>query len=112
MQISGNEVLPADWADAVLVGRCWMPGRMAGPSPVVLHNGDLWDLSGLAPTKDRKGPGEGFTHLEGDVVRVSSPKLGCLINEVTTSDKAPAWAFGTRALMASLAARGLLKEAP
>jgi len=62
----------------------------------------------FVPTKDRKGPGEGFTHLEGDVVRVSSPKLGCLINEVTTSDKAPAWAFGTRALMASLAARGLL----
>jgi fumarylacetoacetate (FAA) hydrolase family protein len=62
----------------------------------------------FVPTKDRKGPGEGFTHLEGDVVRVSSPRLGALINEVTTSDKAPPWEFGMRALMASLAARGLL----
>lgn len=63
----------------------------------------------FVPTKDRRGPGEGFTHVEGDVVRVASPKLGCLINEVTTSDKAPPWTFGVRDLMASLAARGLLK---
>jgi fumarylacetoacetate (FAA) hydrolase family protein len=62
----------------------------------------------FVPTKDRRGPGEGFTHLEGDVVRVSSPRLGSLVNEVTTSDKAPPWTFGTRALMASLAARGVL----
>ena len=62
----------------------------------------------FVPTKDRKGPGEGFTHVEGDVVRVSSPRLGALINEVTTSDKAPPWEFGVRALMSSLAARGLL----
>jgi fumarylacetoacetate (FAA) hydrolase family protein len=62
----------------------------------------------FVPTKDRGGQGHGFTHLEGDVVRVSSPKLGSLINRVTTSDKAPAWEFGTRALMRSLAARGLL----
>jgi len=66
----------------------------------------------FVPTKDRKGPGEGFTHVEGDVVRVSSPRLGALINEVTTADKAPPWTFGTRALMASLAARGLLADHP
>ena len=65
----------------------------------------------FVPTKDRRGPGEGFTHEVGDVVTVSSPRLGALINEVTTSDKAPPWRFGTRALMGYLAARGLLKEA-
>ncbi|HEX2593191.1 MAG TPA: fumarylacetoacetate hydrolase family protein [Rhizomicrobium sp.] len=62
----------------------------------------------FVPTKDRGKAGEGFTHKEGDVVRVSSPKLGALINTVTTSDQAPPWEFGTRALMKSLAARGLL----
>jgi fumarylacetoacetate (FAA) hydrolase family protein len=65
----------------------------------------------FVPTKDRRGPGEGFTHEAGDVVTVSSPRLGALINEVTTSDKAPPWQFGTRALMAYLAARGLIREA-
>jgi fumarylacetoacetate (FAA) hydrolase family protein len=62
----------------------------------------------FVPTKDRGAAGEGFTHREGDVVRVSSPKLGMLVNRVTTSDRAPPWTFGTRALMRSLAARGLI----
>jgi fumarylacetoacetate (FAA) hydrolase family protein len=62
----------------------------------------------FVPTKDRDRAGEGFTHKEGDTVRVASPKLGALINVVTTSDRAPPWEFGTRALMRSLAARGLL----
>jgi fumarylacetoacetate (FAA) hydrolase family protein len=66
----------------------------------------------FVPTKDRLGAGEGFTHVEGDVVRVSSPKLGALINEVTTSDKAPPWKYGVRELMGSLAARGLLGSQP
>jgi fumarylacetoacetate (FAA) hydrolase family protein len=64
----------------------------------------------FVPTKDRKGPGEGFTHVMGDVVRISSPRLGGLINEVATSDQAPPWEFGTRALMAWLARRATLGE--
>jgi fumarylacetoacetate (FAA) hydrolase family protein len=68
----------------------------------------------FVPTKDRRGAGEGFTHLVGDVVRISSPRLGGLTNEVTTSDQAPPWEFGARALMAWLAqraAQGTLKGA-
>jgi fumarylacetoacetate (FAA) hydrolase family protein len=64
------------------------------------------------PTADRRGPGLGFTHEAGDVVRVASDKLGALVNTVTTSDRAPPWTFGTRALMASVAARGLLTQEP
>jgi fumarylacetoacetate (FAA) hydrolase family protein len=64
----------------------------------------------FVPTKDRGGDGHGFTHRIGDVVRVSSPKLGTLVNTVTTSDRAPPWTFGTRALMRSLAARALLDD--
>jgi fumarylacetoacetate (FAA) hydrolase family protein len=64
--------------------------------------------AGYVPTADRRGPGQGFTHEAGDVVRISSGKLGALVNTVTTSDAAPPWTFGARALMRSLAARGLL----
>ncbi len=62
----------------------------------------------FVPNKDRREKGGGFTHEEGDAVRVSSPKLGALMNMVTTSDRAPPWQFGVRELMRSLAARGLL----
>jgi fumarylacetoacetate (FAA) hydrolase family protein len=62
------------------------------------------------PTADRRGPGQGFTHEIGDVVRIASPRLGALVNTVTTSDRAPPWTFGVRALMRSLAARGLLER--
>jgi fumarylacetoacetate (FAA) hydrolase family protein len=64
------------------------------------------------PTADRRGPGLGFTHEPGDVVRIVSDKLGALVSQVTTSDLAPPWRFGARALMASLAARGLLTKEP
>jgi fumarylacetoacetate (FAA) hydrolase family protein len=63
----------------------------------------------FAPVQDRDEPGRGFTHKEGDVVRISSPKLGVLQNKVTTSKAAPPWRFGVRALMRNLAARGLLQ---
>ena len=35
------------------------------------------------PTADRRGPGQGFTHEPGDVVRIASDKLGALVNTVT-----------------------------
>jgi fumarylacetoacetate (FAA) hydrolase family protein len=62
----------------------------------------------FAPVQDRDGPGQGFTHKLGDVVRIHSPRLGTLINRVTTSNLAPPWTFGARALMRSLAMRGLM----
>jgi fumarylacetoacetate (FAA) hydrolase family protein len=45
------------------------------------------------------------------VVRISSPKLGALVNTVGRSDEAPPWTFGVSALIASLAERGLLGRA-
>ncbi|WP_250463539.1 fumarylacetoacetate hydrolase family protein [Microbulbifer litoralis] len=73
------------------------------PDGVALFTGTLF-----APTQDRDSEGAGFTHKEGDRVRISSPKLGALTNRVTTSDKAPEWTFGFSALIRNLAARGLL----
>ena len=36
----------------------------------------------FAPTEDRDAPGGGFTHKVGDVVTISSPMLGSLVNRV------------------------------
>lgn len=62
----------------------------------------------FAPTQDRDAPNGGFTHKRGDVVKVSSPRLGVLENKVTTCNEAPPWRFGLSALMRNLAKRGLL----
>ena len=62
----------------------------------------------FAPTKDRFGPGQGFTHAIGDIVSVATPRLGALVNRVNHSDKIAPWTFGTAALMKNLARRGLL----
>ena len=62
----------------------------------------------FAPVQDRDEPGRGFTHKIGDVVTISSPKLGTLMNRVTTSKAAPPWRLGIRGLMNNLAARGLI----
>lgn len=73
------------------------------PDGFVLYLGTMF-----APGEDRDVPGRGFTHHVGDVVRISSPRLGALVNRVTLSNDAPPWTFGTGALIANLARRGLL----
>ena len=62
----------------------------------------------FAPTVDRQAPGKGFTHHVGDVVTVSTPKLGTLVNRVNHTDKIAPWTFGLSELMLNLAFRGLL----
>jgi fumarylacetoacetate (FAA) hydrolase family protein len=62
----------------------------------------------FAPTIDRFGPGQGFTHAVGDLVTVSTPTLGALVNRVNHTDRIAPWTFGTSALMTNLAQRGLL----
>lgn len=62
----------------------------------------------FAPTQDRHGPGQGFTHVVGDSVRIAAPELGALVNRVVHADQAPRWTFGIGALMRNLAGRGLL----
>jgi len=62
----------------------------------------------FAPTQDRLGPGQGFTHVLGDIVTIATPRLGSLVNRVARSDRIAPWTFGARALFESLARRGLL----
>ena len=76
------------------------------PDGFVLFLGTLF-----APVADRDVPGHGFTHKPGDVVRISTPALGTLVNRVTTSAAAARWTMGIGALMTNLAQRGLLAGA-
>ncbi len=62
----------------------------------------------FTPLKDRRAPGEGFTHEIGDVVTITSRELGSLVNTVDLSTKCPPWTFGVADLMRNLAARSLL----
>jgi fumarylacetoacetate (FAA) hydrolase family protein len=73
------------------------------PDGFVLFLGTMF-----APTQDREGRGEGFTHKIGDIVHITSPKLGALINRMRTSDTCERWSFGLGALMENLAERGFL----
>jgi fumarylacetoacetate (FAA) hydrolase family protein len=73
------------------------------PDGFVLFLGTMF-----APTKDRDGPGQGFTHKTGDLVTVASPKLGKLVNRMRTSDACEPWNFGITDLMMNLAKRCVL----
>ncbi|QIE25642.1 hypothetical protein SBC1_50860 (plasmid) [Caballeronia sp. SBC1] len=62
----------------------------------------------FSPIKDRDTPGGGFTHHLGDVVTISTPSLGAIVNTVRLSTEIAPWTFGVRALYSNLAARGML----
>jgi fumarylacetoacetate (FAA) hydrolase family protein len=73
------------------------------PDGAVLYLGTMF-----APVADRAEPAMGFTHARGDIVSVSAPLLGALVNRVQTSEEAAPWEFGIGAFMRNLASRGLL----
>ena len=81
------------------------PGRRTHqyPDGFMLYLGTMF-----APTQDRFGPGQGFTHALGDRVAISTPLLGRLVNRVGASDAVAPWTYGITALMRDLARRGLL----
>ena len=73
------------------------------PDGFVLFTGTLF-----SPTQDRHAPGGGFTHVVGDVVRISAPQLGALVNRVSHSQSAPRWEFGIWSLVQNLRQRALI----
>lgn len=64
----------------------------------------------FSPIKDRDAAGGGFTHHLGDVVTISTPTLGALVNTVRLSTEIEPWQFGVRALYSNLAKRGVLSR--
>jgi len=85
-----------------LVGQAIGPNHQY-PDGLVLFLGTMF-----APTEDRLAPGEGFTHVVGDIVTVATPTLGALVNRINHSDKIAPWTFGAVALMNNLAQRRLI----
>jgi fumarylacetoacetate (FAA) hydrolase family protein len=73
------------------------------PDGAVLFLGTMF-----APVMDREAAGQGFTHKVGDIVTISSPPLGHLINRIRHTDECEPWVFGVGQLMRCLAIRGLL----
>ncbi|OWY34143.1 fumarylacetoacetate hydrolase family protein [Herbaspirillum aquaticum] len=73
------------------------------PDGLVLFLGTMF-----APTQGRFGPGQGFTHQVADIVTISTPKLGALVNTVNFSDQTAPWTFGLTALYKNLANRKLV----
>lgn len=74
------------------------------PDGFILYLGTLF-----APVADRGEEGQGFTHKVGDIVRISEPHLGALVNCVQHSERAEKWTFGIDSLYRNLANRGLLR---
>jgi fumarylacetoacetate (FAA) hydrolase family protein len=68
------------------------------PDGFALFTGTLF-----APTQDRDTEGLGFTHKDGDLVTISSPLLGALINRTEQTEQMQPWTFGITALFAYLA---------
>lgn len=50
MKLDAGITLPEDAHQALLIGRLWTTGPISGPTPVCLHEGQLHDLSRIAPT--------------------------------------------------------------
>lgn len=71
------------------------------PDGLALYTGTMF-----SPTKDRGEPGQGFTHKVGDIVKISSPKLGMLCNRVNVCPDILPWNYGVTDLINTLVARG------
>jgi fumarylacetoacetate (FAA) hydrolase family protein len=99
-EISDMKLISRDPADLVaqLIGQ-----QHQYPDGAILLLGTMF-----APVADRGEAGRGFTHARGDIVRISSPELGTLVNVVLSSEECPRWDFGIAALMRNLAERELL----
>jgi len=82
--------------------------QMIGPHHQYPDGAVLFLGTMFAPVEDRDAPGKGFTHKVGDLVTISAPKLGRLINRMRYTHECEPWTFGAGALMRNLARRGLL----
>jgi fumarylacetoacetate (FAA) hydrolase family protein len=83
-------------------------GQTIGPNHQYPDGFMLFAGTMFAPIQDRDQPGQGFTHKRGDLVTISCPELGALVNRVEHCHRIAPWIFGTGALMRNLAARRLL----
>ncbi|PTQ11336.1 fumarylacetoacetate hydrolase [Sphingomonas oleivorans] len=69
MDLSAANTLPVDGLNGVLVGRAWVPGDIAGPSPILLRAEGVFDLSHHFPTLsdllESEAPQQALRQLSG-----------------------------------------------
>lgn len=82
--------------------------QMIGPHHQYPDGAALYLGTMFAPVKDRDSLGGGFTHKLGDIVTISAPGLGSLVNRMQHADACPPWTYGASHLMRHLARRGML----
>ncbi len=80
--VSLTETLPADASQALLVGRAWLPGNHGGPTVVIVRDGQLIDISGLAPTMSALLERE---DLAAALRSARGPSLGSLTDWLTAT---------------------------
>jgi fumarylacetoacetate (FAA) hydrolase family protein len=73
------------------------------PDGMALYLGTMF-----VPSRDRGEKGKGFTHKVGDIVTISTAKLGALVNRVRLSPDCPHWTYGASHLMRDLAKAKLI----
>jgi fumarylacetoacetate (FAA) hydrolase family protein len=73
------------------------------PDGAALYLGTMF-----VPSKDRGEKGKCFTHKVGDIVTISTEKLGALVNRVRLSPDCPHWTYGASHLMRDLAGANLI----
>jgi len=73
------------------------------PDGIMLFTGTMY-----APVDDRFEDGQGFSHLDGDIVEIYNEQLGLLANVVGKSNQVRPWTFGIGSLIDNLSARGFL----
>ncbi|MFE4690224.1 fumarylacetoacetate hydrolase family protein [Streptomyces sp. NPDC056749] len=83
-------------------------GQLIGPHHQYPDGAVLYLGTMFAPVEDRDTPGQGFTHHDGDLVTIATPRLGSLVSRIRPSDACEPWNFGISDLMRSLSARGAL----
>jgi fumarylacetoacetate (FAA) hydrolase family protein len=87
IQLTPENTLPADGLNGTLIGRAWVPGEVSGPSPVVLRNDGVFDLSSsfatLSELLELESPLNAVRDAQG--TRIASIEE-LLANSTTTPD--------------------------
>jgi fumarylacetoacetate (FAA) hydrolase family protein len=92
--LSGSSDMAMISRDPLELVRQTIGPHHAYPDGFALYLGTMF-----APTADRGEDGAGFTHRDGDVVSISSPRLGTLVNRVRPAHLVERWSFGIADLM-------------
>jgi len=87
IRLTPENTLPADGLNGTLIGRAWVPGKVSGPSPVVLRSDGVFDLSGrfatLSELLESESPLKAVRETQGTLIATVEELLA---NSTSTPD--------------------------